>query len=317
MRKGRAFIIAFGVNSYSDPQWNLSCAANDARSYGAELVPRLKPTYKDAVFIPLISDAKSDTSTLPATKDALKGVLRALAGCTPENSEVASFLKHRGIEKAQPDDLVLLAFSCHGDTDSETGEYYLFPHDIGSFQSGGLTPALRQHGISSSELTDWLRDVDAGDLTMIIDACHSAAATGKDFKPGPMDSRGLGQLAYYKRMRLLSASQSDAAAKERKDLGHGLLTEALLIKGLHDGLAKQVDPADKSITLRKLLQFAVAEVPRLDAGKDVPRGKGRGRSARDISILSGGRPAKASPSLQTPTFQDFSRKDHDVVLVGK
>ena len=55
-----------------------------------------------------------------------------------------------------------------------------------------------------------LRDVDAGDLVLIVDACHSAAAIeGTDFKPGPMGSRGLGQLSYDKGMRILTATQAD------------------------------------------------------------------------------------------------------------
>jgi hypothetical protein len=49
-------------------------------------------------------------------------------------------------------------------------------------------------GVSSDDLSRWLRDVDAGDLVMVVDACHSAASVeGSGFKPGPMGSRGLGQ----------------------------------------------------------------------------------------------------------------------------
>jgi hypothetical protein len=57
--------------------------------------------------------------------------------------------------------------------------------------------------ISSDELSLWLREVDAGELALIVDACHPAAAIeGTDFKPGPMVSRGLGQLLYDKGMRI-------------------------------------------------------------------------------------------------------------------
>ena len=42
-------------------------------------------------------------------------------------------------------------------------------------------------------------------MVMIIDACHSAGSVEHEgFKPGPMGSRGLGQLAYNKRMRILA-----------------------------------------------------------------------------------------------------------------
>ena len=54
------------------------------------------------------------------------------------------------------------------------------------------------------------------ELVLIVDACPTSAASieSEGFKPGPLGSRGLGQLAYDKRMRVLAASQSDQAARE-------------------------------------------------------------------------------------------------------
>ena len=69
--------------------------------------------------------------------------------------------------------------------------------------------------IGSSELTAWLRDVQAGEIALIVDACQSAAAVDRDgFKPGPLGSRGLGQLAYDKGMRVLAACQKAGVALE-------------------------------------------------------------------------------------------------------
>ena len=66
------------------------------------------------------------------------------------------------------------------------------------------------HCISSADLSAWLRDVDAGEWVLVLDACHSAAAGAPPgFKPGPLGSRGLAQLAYDKGMRVLAASQSE------------------------------------------------------------------------------------------------------------
>ncbi len=69
---------------------------------------------------------------------------------------------------------------------------------------------LLARSVSSDELSLWLRDVDAGVLVLIVNACQSAAAVeGEGFKPGPMGRRGLGQLAYDKGMRVLAATQAD------------------------------------------------------------------------------------------------------------
>src|SRR5260370_968053 len=88
--------------------------------------------------------------------------------------------------------------------------------DIGRNQpQDRITEELQKRTLSSDELSGWLREVDAGELVMIVDTCHSEATVAYDgFKPGPMGSRGLGQLAYDKGMRILAASKSGQSAVE-------------------------------------------------------------------------------------------------------
>jgi len=79
---------------------------------------------------------------------------------------------------------------------------------------------LLASSINSDELSEWLRKIDAGEMVLIIDACQSAASvSGGGFKPGPMGSRGLGQLAYDKGMAVLAAAQADSAALEDRRVG--------------------------------------------------------------------------------------------------
>ena len=59
-----------------------------------------------------------------------------------------------------------------------------------------------------------MRPIDAGDITLILDASHSGAIVGAEFKPGPSADSTLGQLAYDKGMRILTATTSDEAALE-------------------------------------------------------------------------------------------------------
>ena len=77
------------------------------------------------------------------------------------------------------------------------------------------------------------------------------------FKPGPLGSRGLGQLAYDKGMRVLAASQADDVAVETQD-PPGLLTYAL---------SKTASSAprrtDSRVTLGSLLSYAAERVPTL------------------------------------------------------
>ncbi len=116
-----------------------------------------------------------------------------------------------------------------------------------------------------------------------------------------MDSPGLGQLAYYKRMRILSASAANAVAKEYADLGHGLLTAALVEDGLVSGGAKPV-PGQSNLTVGPWLTFAEGDVPQLDA-----RENGQRRPGRKQTAPVPGRPEAPEAGLQKPSLFDFHR----------
>jgi len=302
-----AFIIAFGVNSYEDSSWNLKCAAADAHSYSTVLKESLVKTkqYDNVISIPLISEDGYE-ETNPATKQQLECILEILSGHNPTDPNLAAKLKSIVLNRTiGPDDLLIIAFSCHDDADTETGECYLFPSDIGPSQRNGLTADLKAHAISSAELTDWLRDIDVRNLTLIIDACHSAAVVGSDFKPGPMDSRGLGQLAYYKKMRIIGGCRANGVAKERIELGHGLLTYALLEQGLCQGLARKNNKVP-NVTMQDLLDFAVAEVPKLDDDTMLEK--------PTKGVVAYFRPKERTHFVQTPLLFNFSDPRNDFVL---
>ena len=78
----------------------------------------------------------------------------------------------------------------------------------------------------------------------MIDACNSGQALeAEEKRRGPMNSKGLAQLAYEKGMYILTAAQSYQAALEAAQLGHGLLTYALVEEGLKTPIADN-EPKD-------------------------------------------------------------------------
>lgn len=111
--------------------------------------------YADVVPVPLVSDGGTDL----ATKARIRAVLEALAGRPADLSDVPNTDR---IHPATPDDLVLISFSGHGFDAS--GEFYLVPSDTGIGLDRSISPELTAHAISSSELADWVRDVDGGEL---------------------------------------------------------------------------------------------------------------------------------------------------------
>ncbi len=322
--KGRAYLVTVGVNAYENPAWDLRFAANDARRIQRALQEQLTRTgqYADVISIPLISDAELRdgervVTENQATKRNMHTVLKLLAGKPVDQEQLLAIPQAPQLHPARPEDLVLVAFSSHGYADPN-GTFYFFPLDIGMGQGRQITESLLQHAISSDELSQWLRDVDAGELVLIVDACQSAATIASEgFKPGPMGSRGLGQLAYDKGMRVLTASQADDVALESDLLQQGLLTHALV----HDGLeARQADfqPQDQTITLSEWLGYSVERVPTLyeEVKKGQVQAFGREQQGRGVVVVySQHSSSLKQQGFQQPALFDFAKQRHSVVLV--
>lgn len=313
-RPRRAYVIAIGVDSYpAIPDHALRFAVNDAVAISRSMKrflaisDRADPAEPySVVSITLISDGTVDQ----ATKADIHAVLDLLAGVSPAAARATlarAGVDAGGLAKAEPDDLVVAAFSGHGWA-NPVGDFYLLPSDA-------IRPAT-DHAetlaslISSAELTDWLREVDAGEMALIIDACHSAASVAADgFKPGPMGDPGLGQLAYDKGIRILAATQADDVAQESEDLGggHGLLTYVLVDRGLADPRAGGVPrDANGGVRIDALLNYVVAKVPALAETLQAPPAW---ETAGWKPMLAPRDPPPAEPPrLQQPVLFDFTGK---------
>lgn len=310
--KRRAYVISVGVNRSRIARWNLRYAANDAHQF-QKVIPEelLQVGGYDVVPIELVSDLKDGRSIENATKQNVKSVLDLLAG-RDVSSEIKQKIPNAHlISRATPDDLVLITFSSHGYTDND-GRFYLLPSDVSRTNRNQKLPDLWTM-ISSEELSVWLREVDAGEMVMILDACHAAAAVeGLEFKPGPLGSRGLGQLAYDKRIKVLTATQaSNFALEVGGKIKQGLLSYALVKEGLNDGLADSESNSDGKILLGEWLQYGERRVASLY--RDVAAGKIKGVVWKGYDDPGGGRNQK-SGSLQRASLFNFSPESDEVVL---
>jgi WD40 repeat protein/uncharacterized caspase-like protein len=330
--KPRAYIIAVGVNAYENSDFDLDFAADDARRMAAVVTEKLIATvqYEKVVPITLISDYEVSESQRivtekQATKERFHAALDLLAGKSVDPRMVADVKNANQLQKATPDDLVLIMYYSHGYAD-RAGNFYLIPYDTGLGIGKVFTSSVSQHSISSDELSLWLRDVDAGEMILIVDACHSSAAIeGSEFKPGPMGSRGLGQLSYDKGMKILTATQADNIALENNLLKHGLLTYALVRDGIE---ARQADykPEDNVINIGEWLSYGVDRVPKLyeevKAGKIQDFGITNARATKVVIATQSGKTSSRAleevviaAKAQQPSLFDFNKKRRDVVLL--
>ena len=269
-RAGTVYIIAVGVNEYANAQYNLKYAVADAQSFGEEVRARVSQVahFDRVEVIPLINEN--------ATKANILSALKRLAGVAePPTLKVGPLDQ---LKRAEPEDTVVIYFAGHGTAQAQ--RFYLIPNDLGytgertKLNEQGLKTIL-DHSISDLELEQAVEGMDAGHFVLIIDACNSGQALeAEEKRRGPMNSKGLAQLAYEKGMYILTAAQSYQAALEAAQLGHGLLTYALVEEGLKTAIADN-EPKDGLVSAREWLDFATERVPQMQEEK-MKQGRGVG-----------------------------------------
>jgi hypothetical protein len=256
-RAGTAYILAVGVNKYANAAFDLNFAKADAETFGEE-VQKAQARVGGFVKIEVarLLDTESTKANILLAIKRLGGDESVLPpGAPPDLAK---------LKRAQPEDTVIIYYAGHGIAQGQ--RFYIIPHDLG--YAGARTqidPAgmklLLDHSLSDRELEAALDGVDAAQALLVLDACNSGQALeAEDKRLGPMNSKGLAQLAYEKGMFILAAAQGYQAAKEATQLGHGLLTYALVVQGLAEGAADS-RPRDGQVLMGEWLDYATERVP--------------------------------------------------------
>jgi len=290
-RKGVIYMLAVGVNEYENSNFNLKYAVADARSFASVFIRQQSQLGRYAGVKPIgILDRN-------ATK---ANIMRALAGIA---------------KVVQPEDAVVVYFAGHGM--AYQNQFYLLPHDLGyaggrsQLDAAGLQLMLSR-SVSDRELETAFEGVDAGSFLLVIDACNSGQALeAEEGRRGPMNSKGLAQLAYEKGMYILTAAQSFQAAQEVSKLGHGLLTYVLIEEGL-TRKAADAEPKDGRILLREWLNYTTRRVPEIQL-EEIARSVERGG---DLSFADEGRGLNIQKKPQQRVSQRprvFYRREPEVI----
>jgi hypothetical protein len=308
-RPRRAFVLAIGIDHYPKAGLqSLRYAGADAELIAdkLKLLAGKEAGRPDYEVRPLVLTTERDRDgKAQVSRRAIELALSLLAAPDPDGArrrELAGLGFGDGkFEPATPDDLVFIAFASHGGSDSKSG-FFLVPGDAEQVPGKPLTEA--RNLISAGDLTAWLDPIDAGEITLLIDACHSAASVDAGgFKPGPMGDPGLGQLAFDKGLHILTATLGSDTAAEPDQLRHGVLSYVLA----EEGLAGRADlNGDGRITLKEWLRYAVARVPVVSANP------GLAGKTRDFDL--GGNTTSESAKPQEPVLFDFTDSADKLVL---
>jgi WD40 repeat protein len=252
-------VLAVGVNEYANKRYNLKYAVADAQDFVEEVKrqrARVEPEGKIEVVTLLDREA---------TKQNIETALRRLSGAEagPLPADAPKSLEQ--LKPAEPEDVVVVYFAGHGT--AQRNRFYLIPHDLGydgerELKSEFNLQTILNHSIDDEELERILEPVNVSQLVLVIDACNSGQALeAEEKRRGPMNSKGLAQLAYEKGMYILTAAQSYQAALEAAQLGHGFLTYVLVEEGLKKGEADPPSSHDGQVVVREWFDYAAERVP--------------------------------------------------------
>lgn len=296
-RPRREFILAIGINDYANPAFKLTYAADDARAIANEIRrhrealpvghgPRgtmvISPngsqwTFGDSEHVVVLEDAEA------TRKNILLALARIAKGeAVPLPSDAPAKLQEFN-SAAEPGDDVFLFFAGHGF--AQDGLFYLVPYDLhysGSPRDLGerVPRELVISALSSTQLYDALKPLQANTVLLLIDACHSGQVLASEQnRLGLLNSHSLGQLAFDKGIYVLAASQAYQSAIESTQYHHGLMSEAL-IEGLKSTEADTSQ--DGFVDIQEWIQYASRRVPELQTSRSDRVGSSRGFENDDV-----------------------------------
>lgn len=223
--KSNLHVVTIGINEYRNPALNLNYGVPDANGIRDFFKAQPRSLFNEVIFYAL--------ENREATRANIKEMLTSLS-------------------ETSPDDVVIIYYAGHGETVEK--DWYLIPADLVYPER---EDEIRAKGIKSDELQQWVNDIKANKVVMLMDACKSGAAL-KAFR-GFGERKALAKLARSSGVHIVAAAAKDQFASELKQLGHGAFTYALL-----DGLKGEADYAkDKVINIRELMTYIENRLPDL------------------------------------------------------
>jgi hypothetical protein len=248
--------IVMGVAHYRDPSMNLTFSGKDAHDFAQAISLGADRLFGvDKVRLHLLSDYRD-----PSPTSSAGGSADTLGAQAPSRDNLQSAFAQVA-QEAKPGDILVVFLAGHGVMSAGAdGDYYYLTNDA---QGLDLTdPSVRKlWGVSSAELTDWIKQIHANKQMMVLDTCASGGALEKlTLKRAVPSSQiiALDRLKDRTGFYVLAGAAADRVSYETTRFGQGLLTRALLtgIKGaaLRDG---------EFVDVARLFQYTRDEVPKL------------------------------------------------------
>ncbi|MDF1856178.1 caspase family protein [Pseudooceanicola sp.] len=251
-KRGKLYVAAIGVADYpklpvacNGTSCDLAYPVHDAVEMVATLAKTAGPLYSAIETLVLVSPSRLDGSE--DLRRALANVMPIDQIQPPDNRVVEDALIEF-LARPGPEDTTIVFVAGHGVTLGEN--YYLMPGD--AEQRGG---ELRLRSLFDWQILQEELSYAKGRRLLLIDTCHAAGAFNARLEKDAADAR----------IVVFSATAANNTAAERRDLGHGIFTYALL-----EGLRGKAATGSDGVRLLGLADYVYREVVRLSNARQEP-----------------------------------------------
>lgn len=219
LAKGRLLGLCVGVSRYEDTRLNLQFGEQDATAL-SRVLREQKGLYSAA-----------EASALTDEQATRKNVLTGLDSL---------------VSRATKLDTVIVFLSGHGWRDDQ-GKFYFATHEVSRANVGGTALPWNDILARLTALSGKSKRV-----LVLLDACHSGSAATNDDLVKALLGAGAGVLVF-------ASSKGSEISIERRELGHGAFTSALL----EAFGGKAASPGRKDVPLRKFIDYVQDRVEQL------------------------------------------------------
>lgn len=253
--------IVVGISQYAGPGMNLAFSGKDASDMADAIRVSSRRLFGvDRVQVTLLTDYPQARDAALPTREAIAQAFKAAAKSLKAGDILVVYLSGHGV----------MAGSGDG------ADYYYLAREARSTDLSD--PSVRsQYGISSTELTEWIKQIPALKQVMVLDTCAAGGIVTKLVEKRDLPSsqvRALDRLKDRTGFHVLMGAAADRVSLEASRYGQGLLTWSLL-EGMRGAALREGEYVD----VQKLFQHAEDKVPEL---------------ARSIGGIQ--KPIKASPA---------------------
>lgn len=243
LAKGNLHVLSCGINNYAEKSLSLKYAAADANEVADLFRKRCKNLYA-TIQVHVLTDGQ-------ATQANIRGAVKKIA------------------ELAKPEDVLVVFLAGHGTALGQ--RYYYITQEFQRSKAPSIDDDVRSQGLAGDVLASWLEEIRATKRVVIFDTCQSGAALGlKGGSRNPFAFQGaIETLRRSNGAHTIAAANAGQEAQEIDELGHGLLTYALLAGARSVRRGPLVDTyvkpnsSEEVIDVFEWFSFASGHVPRL------------------------------------------------------